>query len=424
MPDKNRVIIKNVSVCEKGSEHFAVKDILLEFDGQRRLISAIDDKIDVDGVIVDGYGLTALPGFIDLWSRMGEPDGSKRETFSTGTNSAINGGYSRVTVAPFGTPVTDRPEVLSDRMAKSARDAKCAVSFIGALSVGCAGKELCDYHTLSECGAVAFSDGMYESLPDSLLREAMSRIAEVDALIIATPRLLKCYSGGSVNLGRVSKLMGYNGIPYSAEVADVARYLIYAAETGCRLHLAGISTEQGVEAVYLAKKHGINVTASAFPCNFSFNENDILFYGSNAKVWPPLRTESDVAAVRRALIDGTLDCVSSCHIPLTEKEKSNDIELSKFGVIGLQTAFSAAGTYLFPTSKVDAHKLIELFSSAPAKILGVRKPEIAPGEISCFSLVNFDRDFIVSENYLKSRSSNEIFKGLTLRGEIHRTFID
>ena len=421
---RDKLLIKNVSVFLPRENKYDVRDILVEQTDGINTVKAVDVNIEAeDASAFNAYGCTAMPSFVDLWSRMGEPDGDKRESFSTGTNAALNGGFGTVLAAPYGKPATDDPSVLLKRKEKAKSDARCEVKFCGALTFGMLGKKLCDHAAMMDAGAVAFSDGMNERLPDDLLREAMLGIAKLRSLLIVTPRISPFYSDCCVNLGKVSGFLGLKGVPKSAEAIDLSRYLILAAETGCRLHVAGVSTEQGVEAVYQAKRRGADVTASAFPANYSFSQDDLFFYGSMAKVWPPLRETGDLKAVRDALLDGTLDCVSSCHTPLTDAQKGSDIAASEFGVTGLQTAFSSAASYLFPGDTVDKTRLCQLFSEAPSEILGIKKTRIEPGNEADFSIVSFDRDFIVSENFLKSRSGNSIFKGLTLRGSVERTVL-
>ncbi len=421
---KDKLLIKGVNVRLYGERSFSVRDILIEKDGGVNRIRAVSPVIEADGVQkFDAFGMTAFPSFVDLWARMGEPDGDKRETFSTGSNAAVNGGYGVIVAAPFGKPSTDDPDVLRKRIDAASSASRCSVMICSSLSYGNAGKKLCDYQAMKDAGAVAFSDGEYERLPDDLLREAMIRISAIDGLFIAVPRIQACYGDASVNLGRVSKLTGLKGAPYSAEVADILRYLAYASETGCRLHIAGVSTEQGITVISEARRLGMDITASAFPFSFTFTEDDIFFYGSMAKVWPPLRTRKDALAVRDALADGVIDCVSSCHTPLTDREKTDDIASSSFGSTGIQTAFSAACTYLFSGDSIDPALIYRLFCGSPSDIIGLNDRSVKIGDPADLCIVSFDRDFIVSENYLKSRSSNSVFKGLSLRGSVEKVVL-
>lgn len=418
-----RILIKNTHIIDTANFRCDNVDILLNFDAGRIHTEKIARKITAEDVrVVEASSLYAAPAFVDLWSHIGESGGESRETISTGTNAAICGGFGYILVAPDGEYVLDSPSAIERRAHGAFASSKCRVGFCGALTKGMKGKELCDYKSLLKSGAVAFSDGKKEAVSDDLLYEAMSLLSKENALFIGHPRYHSEYMNSAANLGRVSGILGVKGIPSSAEALDVARYILYAAETGCRLHLCEISCEASLELISQAKSKDFAVSASTSPQYFSFCENDLLFYGARAKVYPPLRTSRDVNAVISALADGTLDCISSDHTPLAKKEKGNNLKTALDGSIGLQTAFSAADSYLLEPGKVDLYRLIDLMSRAPANILGLDF-SIRENTDTFLNLLSLDREFIVTENYLKSRSSNSIFLGLNLRGCVEKAFV-
>ena len=196
---------------------FDARDILIASDDGRMTIEKIGEHVSAEGVrSLNVNGLMAVPSFCDLWARMGEPGFEYRETFQTGSNSAVCGGFGTVLVQPFGQKITDNADVLKSRVEESSESSKCRLLFCGALSLECKGKALCDYDALADAGAVAFSDGPFECLPDNLLREAMIRLSAKDRLLIACPTFSDNYKDALINLGRASKLLGVNGIPASA----------------------------------------------------------------------------------------------------------------------------------------------------------------------------------------------------------------
>lgn len=421
---KQRLLIKNAHIINAAKRCYDEFELLISSTENNsyqieRIAQTIDD---ITARSINCSGLYITPAFIDLWSHIGDIGYEYRETYATGTNAAVCGGFGYVTVAPTGKKVTDSPQILERRLIDAENMGKCRVGFCGALTKGIGGKEICDYSAMKALGAVAFSDGKHESMGDDLLYLSMDQIAKADSLFIAHPRYHSCYKGGSVNRGRISRILGVSGIPTSAEALDVARYLLFAAETGCRLHICGISCEPSIELIANAKHKGINVTASTSPQYFSFCEDDILFYGARARVWPPLRTRRDVNAVIEALSNGTLDCITSDHTPLAKEEKGSDFKNSTDGTIGLQTAFSAGNTYLVTPGKLDIFRLVDLMYSSPAKILGIDHL-INEGTAANLNIVSLDREFIVTNNYLKSRSSNSIFMGLNLRGCVDSSYI-
>lgn len=420
---QQRYHIKNARIIDIEARKHKSADIILEYDNGVYTVLNVGARLaDESARIVNGASLCAVPAFVDLWAHIGEKGFEYRESFDTGTTAAISGGYGYVLLAPDGENVVDSPSVLENRIRDAASSSKCRLGFCAALSKGMKGNSLNDYDALKSCGAVAFSDGKREALSDDLLFEAMTNLAKTDSLFIGHPRYHNSYKEAPVNLGRISKILGVKGVPASVEALDVARYILYAAETGCRLHLCGISTKSSLELISQAKAKSINITASTSPQYFSMTENDILFYGARAKVYPPLRKSEDVSAVISALSDGTLDCISSDHTPLAIEEKGNDIKTALDGSIGLQTAFSASCTYLLESGRIDIYKLIELMYATPADILGLDF-NLSMNNDAYMNLLSIDREFIVTGNYLKSRSSNSIYMGLNLRGCVEHSFI-
>ena len=420
---QQRYHIKNARILDTDARKYDSADILLGYDNGVYTVLDVGYRLKDDSArTVNASSLCAAPAFVDLWAHIGESGFEYRESFSTGTTAAISGGYGYVLLAPDGKNTLDSPASLEKRIKEAAASAKCRVGFCAAVSKGMKGNKLNDFDALRSAGAVAFSDGKNESLSDDLLFDAMKSLTQKDALFIGHPRYHKIYNDRPVNLGRISRILGVKGIPASAEALDVARYILYAAETGCRIHLCGISCKASLELIAEAKAKSINVTASTSPQYFSMTDNDILFYGARAKVYPPLRRSDDVAAVVSALADRTLDCISSDHTPLAVEEKGSDIKSALDGSIGLQTAFSAAYTYLLESGKIDIYRLIELMSDTPASILGLDF-KIKTGTDTYLNLLSLDREFIVTGNYLKSRSSNSIYMGLNLRGCVERSFV-
>lgn len=416
MPTKKH-LIRNAVLLNKELSRTETRDVLLTESAGKYVITQIGKKIrDPEAETVFAAGSYLLPGFTDLWASVAEPSFESREDYISGTNAAVSGGYKNVLLKPFGKPVSDCVPVLNKRKKEVPSDSKCNYFFTSSLTVGCKGESLCDYKKLSNAGAVAFSDGMYERLPDDLLRKAMAAVAETGKFIIAVPQVFPCYPDAVANEGRVASLLRLAGVPASSEAVSISRYIVYSAETGCRLHIAGVSTKASVDIISCAKEKGIPVTASAFPVHFAFNENDIPFYGSHAKVWPPLRTRDDENAVIEGIKNGTIDCISSDHSPLLPEEKPYDFSRAEFGTLGIQTAFSAACAYLLFPRHIDIFRLSELFVYAPAKILGIDVPDISEGSSGSFTLMSSNDEFIVTGNYLKSKSHNSVFNGLSLCG--------
>src|SRR3954471_15839541 len=84
-------------------------DIRVE-DGR---IAAIGDSLTVPGAdVVDGAGLVALPGLVDLHTHLREPGREDAETVETGSRAAALGGFTAVHAMANTDPVADTAGVV------------------------------------------------------------------------------------------------------------------------------------------------------------------------------------------------------------------------------------------------------------------------------------------------------------------------
>jgi len=426
MPKHPYTVIKNAKLISGGMS--ATRDILIKnktYDSDS-VIAEIAPKIDeslYSASIYDAAGRPVLPGFVDIHCHLRDPGFEYKEDIVSGTLAAACGGYSAVVCMPNTNPVIDNVTTLSYVIKKAKNLGACRVFPTAAITVGQKGTTLCDFKTLADAGAVAFTDDGHPVSDPAIMYEAMKECAKHDYLIISHPEELSLAEGGAVNEGKVSAHFGVKGIPNAAEDAMIARDIVLAEATGCRLHLAHVSTKGGMQLVREAKARGVRVTAETCPHYFSLCDEDVVFYGNNAKMNPPLRSKEDVAAVIEAIKDGTVDCISTDHAPHSALEKSGSISEALCGITGLQTAFSAAMTYLVMPGHIDLSRLCELMCYNPASIIGI-DCGIEVGKRADLSIVSVSKDIIITKNYLKSKSFNTPFLGQTLCGTIDDVFIN
>lgn len=419
-----KILIKNIRIPDPESKRVRGADLLLERSVGEGRILEISDSIECEGArIINGEGAYLLPAFVDIAADFCEPGYLHRESIETGSLSAFYGGYSHVMLTPDTDPAADSPGVLEDIDRIAAVSARCHILKCGALTVGCKGKELCDYDALRENGALWFSDGNFPRHDMRVLRDAMLACAKRDYPVMLTASVSSLYPDASMTESRAADTLNAVTEPASAEAVCVAQYLILAKETGCRIHIRNISTADTVSLIRLAKQEKIRVSASTSPFYFSFTYNDTVFIGNSCKVYPPLRGETDRQAVIKALADGMIDCIESGHIPRSPVEKSGDINTAMFGAVGLQSTLSAAMTYLWSKGHIDIFRLVELMSTAPARILGLDIPPWTDKDCRAFVLCDPSRELILTKSYLKGRSVNSPYVGMSLLGEVRNTFI-
>lgn len=410
----NKILLKN---CKLYDSH-QIKDILTGDNGNGvRIILDIGDNIETDADVYDVCGRIVTPAFLDIHCHLRDPGFTDKEDIITGTAAALAGGYSAVVCMPNTNPVIDNVETLNYIISKSNSEGNCKVYPTAAITTSQKGEELCDFKLLTEHGAVAFTDDGRPVSNPALLWEAMKICAEHNYLIMSHPEELSLAEGGAMNLGEISKQLGVKGIPNLAEDLAIARDIIIAEETGCRLHLSHVSTKLGLQLIREAKQRGVKVTCETCPHYFSFTDSDVFKYGTNAKMNPPLRSESDLEAVIEAIKDGTVDCISTDHAPHTETQKSVSLADAPNGIIGLQTSFAASITNLVMPGHIDLRKLIELLAINPARILGF-DVDIKVGNHADINIIDQSAAVIVNKSDIKSKSYNTPFLGQSLYGKI------
>lgn len=390
-------------------------DILIEGDRIKAIgtdVGSADETIDVSGKAV-------FPGFIDMHCHLREPGQEYKEDISSGTRAAAKGGYTAVCCMPNTVPALDNASVCALVLAK-AKDASTRVYPVGAATKGLNGKELAEMGELADMGCVAFSDDGHPIDSGAMMLSAMQYAKTFGSFIMAHEECLDLKGKGVMNEGHNSTILGLPGIPRAAEETMIARDLILAESYGLRVHIQHVSTRGGITLIRAAKQRGVRVTCETAPHYFSADDSWCASYDARTKVNPPLRTSDDVAAVKEALMDGTIDAIATDHAPHHKDEKNIEFALAAFGISGFETAFSLAVTNLTQ----DKDMLAALFSVNPASIIGKPGGVIKEGVPADITVADMDLEYTLTEQSLISKGKNSPFIGHTLRGVVTHTIVD
>jgi dihydroorotase len=408
------LVIKNGRVIDPASRRDAIADVWIE-DG---LIRGVGQNLSRPGADeFDATGLIVAPGFIDMHVHLREPGFEHAETIESGSRAAAAGGFTSICPMPNTNPVNDSATVTSYIIETARRRAVVNVFPIGAITKGSAGEELAAVGSMREAGAVAISDDGRPVMNARLMRRAMEFARSLDMPVINHCEDLHLSAGGDMHEGLASVRWGLRGIPGCSEDVMVARDIVLAETTGARYHVAHISSRHAVEMVAFAKARGLTVTAEATPHHLALADADMPPYDSNYKMKPPLRSRCDVGEVVNGIASGAIDAIATDHAPHAGSEKMQEFELCPFGILGLETALGVALENLVHSGRIGLGRLVELFTTGPARILGrIGRGTLAPGAAADVTIFSSDREWTYDVNKSFSKSRNSPFDGKTFRG--------
>jgi dihydroorotase len=413
------LLIKSGRVLDPASKTDAALDILL--DGSR--IARTGANLAADGAeIFDAQDLIVAPGFIDLHCHLREPGQELSETIETGTRAAACGGFAAVCCMPNTQPVNDSASVTRGIVERAAASAAVRVWPIGAASMGSKGEALAEIAAMKQAGIVAVSDDGKPIATARLMRQVMDYCNSLGLPVIDHCEDPSLFAGGAMREGPQSIRLGLKGIPAQSESICAGRDVEVAALTGARLHVAHMSTRGALEYVRAAKKQGLRVTCEVTPHHFTLIDEDVR-YDTSYKMNPPLASREDRDALIAGLADGTVDAIATDHAPHHPASKDVEFDRAPFGVTGFETALALGLTELVIPGKLPLMRLVELFATGPARVLGIER-KIAPGEPADLTLFSTNHEWTFRAAESPSKSRNTAFDGRSFRGAPMATIVD
>lgn len=365
--------------------------------------------------IIDCSGTWVGPGFVDLHVHFREPGQEWKEDIASGSRSAATGGFTTVVAMPNTEPPVD-----SGQMARYVHDRGIETGAVrvipsGAISLSRAGKKLAHLDDLWAAGVRIFTDDGDSVADAGLLRRAMEYIAELGGIVAQHAEDSGLAGGGHMHEGALSSRLGMIGLPSLAETIVVERDIRLVELTGCRYHAQHVSAQSTVEVIRRAKAAGLPVTAEVAPHHLAFTDELVESMNPVAKMYPPLRTADDVAALREALADGTIDCVATDHAPHSAHEKDVPFEEAPRGVIGLETAAAATHT----SCGLPMAAFFDRMSIGAGRLLGLETGVLTVG--SPADITVFDPAVSWSPTTFVSKSANSPWIGSDLTGRVRAT---
>ena len=405
----NKLLLKGGIVVAEGLSRKA--DVLIA-DG---VIAAIGESLDADGQteVFDAEGCVVTYGLADVHVHLREPGYSAKETITTGTRAAARGGVTTVCSMPNLQPAPDAPETIAVEQQMIDEQAVIEVLPFATISSKRAGRELADIEVLRS-HSVGYSDDGNGIQTESLMRQAMQRIAAVDGIIAAHCEDDSLLHAGYIHDGEYARKHGHKGICSESEWGPIKRDVKLAEEVGCRYHVCHISTKESVEIIREAKQKCAHISCETAPHYLVLCDEDLQEEG-RFKMNPPLRAAEDKAALIDGIKDGTIEIIATDHAPHTAEEKSRGLKGSMMGIVGIETSFAICYTYLVREGVITLEKLIALMSENPRRIFRLGGA-MQVGERADIAVFDITKPYKIDSSEFLSMGKATPFEGYEVYG--------
>jgi dihydroorotase len=427
----DRLLVRGGRVLDPARGFDAVVDVLVA-EGR---VAAIGAGLSAEGArVLDAVGCIVAPGFVDLHAHLREPGFEQKGTVATETEAALRGGFTTVCAMPNTRPAPDCGPVLESVLEIFRRDARVRVFPIGCVTRDRGGRELAELAELAAGGVVAFSDDGSPVADPRLFRNALALAAALGLPLSEHCDTPEMHANGAMNEGRVSERLGLPGQPAAAEAAAIARNIELAAETGARLHIAHVTTARGVELVAEAKRRGLRVSCEVTPSHLYLVEEAVVgagpepAYDTNAKINPPLRTESDRRALLAGLDAGVIDAIATDHAPHATEDKLVEFEDAAFGISCFESAVATLFTQV-ARGEIRLERLVAALTHGAAACFGLdaRVPglgRLEPGVSRDLVVIDPAAPVTVDSATWASKGKNTPLGGQRLQGAVRAVIID
>jgi dihydroorotase len=421
MLDLRPVLLAGGRLLDPSQQLDEVGDVLVSGG----VIEGIGGRIEAadHAEVIDCTDCIVSPGFIDVHAHLREPGREDVETIASGARAAAAGGFTAVCAMPNTDPVTDNQAAVGFIIRQAIRAGAARVHPIGAISVGQRGEMLAEFGEMVGAGAVAVSDDGKPVVSAQLMRSALEYARTFGIPVIDHCEEPTLAHGGAMNEGIVSARLGLKGIPSEAEEIMVIRDILLARRTGGHVHLAHMSTRGSVELIRWGKERGINVTAEVCPHHISLTDERVGAYDTNAKMNPPLRSASDVEALREAVSDGTIDMIATDHAPHHYDEKEREFADAPNGIIGFETALAVSVTHLVETGTLGFATLVERMSCSPARLFHLPGGTLRRGSEADITVFDPAMQWVVEPSEMLTKGRNTPYGGMKLTGRATCTIV-
>lgn len=412
--------IKNARVIDPANKRDAIGDLFVQNGVIVDRLSAADKK---KAKVIDGTGLVACPGLVDVHVHFREPGQTHKENIATGSHCAAAGGFTTVVCMPNTSPPASNTGTIQYINDVIKRDAVVNVLMTGCITVDMKGESLAPIGSLAKAGVVAITDDGDCVQSNELMRRACEYAKMFDLPLMDHCQDHSMTVGAVMNEGVVSTRLGLRGWPNAAEDLIVSRNAILSTYTGAHIHLQHISSRNSVDIIRRAKARGVKITAEATPHHIALTDDCIEGYDPKFKMNPPLRTKEDQDEIIAGLRDGTIDIIATDHAPHTEYEKDKEFDYAPNGILGLETALPVTLSVLMRKNRFKIAKIVDLMTRKPAELLNLSAGTLTAGAAADICLFDPDEKWTYDARAGFSKSSNSPWDGEELQGRVKTTLV-
>ena len=414
------ILIKNGFVIDPANKINGKADVLV-VDGKIAEVGQVKTQADTT---IEAAGKLVLPGLIDIHVHFRQPGDEEEETIASGSAAAVAGGFTSVVCMPNTDPPIDDATSVEyiHRMGRRAR--KTHIYVMGAITQKRAGEQLAEMGLMSQAGAVGFTDDGSSLQNAAMMLKALKYASMLKNVVISQHCQDNSLAGaGVMNAGYNSTILGLPGIDPLAEEMMLWRDIQLVRKTNMRYHAQHISTARSIELIRQAKKEGLPITCEVSPHHLLLTDDACCDYDTNYKVNPPLRTDADIAALKQAIKDGTVDALASDHAPHLRSEKELEFLAAPFGIASLECALSLYIKALIEPKIIDWPQLVSIMTQRPAKIISTDKGTLSKGKQADVTIIDPDFEYKVDVNKFRSKSKNCPYDGWNVKGKVEYTIV-
>jgi dihydroorotase len=430
-----KLAIRNGRVIDPATGLDAPRDVLI---AAGRIVGIVEPHATGDfkaNRTIDARGLVVCPGLVDLSARLREPGSEYRATLESEIDAALAGGVTSLVCPPDTDPPLDEPGLVEMLKHRARTLNRTHVHPLGALTVGLGGVSLTEMSELHDAGCVGFSHANMPIADTQVLLRALQYAQTFGFTVWWRPQDAYLGRGGVAASGPVAARLGLPSVPVTNET--IALLTVFellrsfgmsdGASAAPRVHLCRLSSAAGVALVRAARAEGLPVTCDVGVNHVHLTDMDVGFFDAQCRLDPPLRSQRDRAAIRAALLDGTIDAICSDHTPVDDDAKLLPFGEAEPGATGLELLLPLALKWAEEEHLGLVDALARVTHRSAAVIAGacasVPTGRIEIGGAADLCLFDPEARWLVGPAALKSQGKNTPFNGYEMKGRVRMTVV-